>query len=86
MRCMAAGPGLLSTMEQLRLLRGPLQALLLPRLRLADVRAFGQTCAVGRACIRSLPDALLWQLAEVGPVCSGCTKACVHQGNRWAVC
>ena len=48
-----------------QLLAGPLQALVLPRLRLADVQSLGQTCAAVRDVTQGLPDALLTQLAEV---------------------
>ena len=57
--CTAEAPA-----AQLGLLLAPLQALLVPRLRLADVQRLGQTCRAARALVDSLPDATLRQLAQ----------------------
>ena len=49
---------------QLGRLSEPLQALLVPRLSLADVQRLGQTCRAARALVLGLPEATLRQLAE----------------------
>ena len=48
----------------LDLLLQPLQALLMPRLRLADVQCLGQACRAMRALVHGLPDATLGRLAQ----------------------
>ena len=42
----------------------PLQALLVPHLRLADVQRLAQTCRAARALVHGLPEATLQQLAQ----------------------
>ena len=59
--CAAEAP----TTAQLGLLSEPLQALLVPHLRLADVQRLGQTCRATRVLVLGLPEATLRQLAEV---------------------
>ena len=50
---------------QLQQLTGVVQALVLPRLSLADLQSLGQACAATRATVRGLPYAQLRQLAQV---------------------
>ena len=57
--CAAEAPA-----AQLGLLSEPLQAFLVPHLRLADVQRLGQTCRAARALVLGLPEATLRQLAE----------------------
>ena len=49
---------------QLDLPSEPLQAFLVPHLRLADVQRLGQACRATRALVLSLPEAALRQLAQ----------------------
>ena len=49
---------------QLGLLSGPLQAFLVPHLRLADLQRLGQACRTARALVAALPEAALLQLAQ----------------------
>ena len=50
---------------QLQQLTGVVQALVLPRLSLAELQSLGQACAATRATVHGLPDAQLRQLAQV---------------------
>ena len=71
-RC-RADPPLLAGADQgghLQQLTGVVQALVLPRLGLADLQSFGQACAATRAIVRGLPGAQLQQLAQVRPWCA----------------
>ena len=47
------------------MLSEPLQAFLVPCLRLAEVQHLGQACRAARALVLSMPEAALRQLAEV---------------------
>ena len=60
---------------QLGLLSEPLQALLVPHLRLADVQRLGQACKATRDLVHALPEAALRRLAQarVLGTCCLCT-------------
>ena len=69
--CSAAEPA----SARLGLLSEPLQACLVPHLRLADVQRLGQACRAARALVHGLPETVLERLAQASAWLPGAARA-----------